>query len=377
MIQHKPILLFLLGAAVLFSACNGLKRELGMAADYLPSPTYLKDGIVNKYYAHSLDDNGYDRITSIHYRHYQLTSPNELIIKFYNPAMELSGIMSYRFEDNVMKVNRQENYFRGDTILTAFINPDYLDWAENGANFHFQRKYPSGAIEEVQQQQTHSADTLIEHRKAKIVQKSAERHIIYNQDTTTTHRHYTTSYLKGIGLFGYEMIDGEKKVTVELVEQMPYSEFRKRASHGVKRIGYIDPRSVLDQGSDFSLCDKHEKVVDYYNGSDKRAQYKGGKRALWQLVNQHLEPEKLLDESGYLTLRFIVNCEGEAGWFTMEEADLDFQPKKFPSETIQHFFDILSQHPDWKPCIINDEARDAYTYITFKLSHGKIIEILP
>jgi hypothetical protein len=164
---------------------------------------------------------------------------------------------------------------------------------------------------------------------------------------------------------------------LELIEQIPFKEFQQRANHGVKRVGYIDPRSVLDQGSDFKLCDKQVKVADYYNGQDKRAQYVGGKKAIWELVNQHLDKSKLFNESGYLTLRFIVNCEGEAGWFTMEEADLDFQPKRFHTETIQHFFEILYQHPNWKPCIIREEARDAYTYITFKLKDGEIIEILP
>jgi hypothetical protein len=361
---------------ILLASCNSLQPDFGLATDYFPSAKYLREGIVNKYYQHSTDKDG-DVRTFIQYRQYQLTKENEFTESFFDPAMELVSVSRFQFAENKLKLKERVEYYQGDTITTVITNEDFVDWQGQDAGYSFQKKYESGVEVFYSQSQTAAEDSIVENRPAKVFAKRATQERKYQGESTTTDFNFLTTYMKGIGLYGYELTYEGGNSRLELVEQIPLKTFQEMANHGVKRIGYIDPRRVLDQDSNFKLCGRHDDVADYYNGQDKIAQYKGGKRAIWELVNKHLDKSKLFEESGYLTLRFIVNCEGEAGWFTMEEADLDFQPKHFPSETIQHFFEILYQHPDWKPCIIREEARDAYTYTTFKLSQGEIIEILP
>ncbi len=373
--RHKPLALLLI-PLILFASCNNLKPEFGLATDYFPSAQYLREGIVNKYYQHNTDKEG-DVSTYIQYRQYQLTQENELIEKFYNPAMELESVTRFQFVENKLKMLEKAEYYRGDTIPTLILDGGFVDWEGQEAAHSFQKKYSSGVELFYSQSQIGSEDALIENRLAKVFHKKAKQERKYQGDSIMVELNFLTTYMQGIGLYGYELTYEGGSSRLELVEQIPLKEFQKRAAHGVKRIGYIDPRSALDQGSDFELCGAQDDIADYYNGQDKRAEYAGGKRALWELVNKHLDREKLFEESGYLTLRYVVNCKGEAGWFSMEEADLDFRPKRFPAETIQHFFEILYQHPNWKPCIIREEARDAYTYTTFKLSQGEIIEILP
>lgn len=374
--KQKPFTLLLI-PLILFAACSSLQPELGLATTYFPGDTYLRDGIVNKYYIHTTSNSDADVSTKIQYRYYQLTKPDELTVKGYNPAMELTWTTRFQFEVNKMNLLERTEIVRGDTLSTHIIDPNFIDWEGQHADYAYRRTYPSGQEIEYNQQQLTRIDSTIEYRKAKIFHQKGTQQSIYKGDSVTYELNFITTYMKGIGLYAYELDYGSGSSRLELIEQIPYKKFQEMANHGVKRIGYIDPRIVLDQDSGFELCGKHDDVADYYNGQDKMAQYNGGKKAIWELVNKQLNKAELFNESGYLTLRFIVNCEGEAGWFTLEEADLDFQPKRFPSETIQHFYEILYQHPDWKPCIIREEARDAYTYITFKLKDGEIIEILP
>lgn len=256
----------------------------------------------------------------------------------------------------------------------------FIDCDQALAYYTFYGKLPESYQQEVyyEQRQIASSDSLIEGRKGKMFLRQETKTYIISGDTTVRHRAYQSYYAAGIGLFSTIQTDTTGPLSrTELVEQISLKQFKEMADHGVKRIGYIDPQSVLDPETDFQPCGSHDAVADYYNGQRDRAQYKGGKKAIWALTKKHLQQDLLFRESGYLTLRFIINCKGEAGWFTMEEADLDFQPKKFPSETIQHFFEILYDNPDWEPVILRGEASDAYTYITFKLKHGELIEILP
>ena len=363
--------------AAILAACQPPPPELGAASPYFPSPSYLQKGIVNKYYLHHPDENGYDINTDIQYRSYHLSQPDEITVRRFNPAIEPIKLNKYLFEDDKMKVIAQVNYFRGDTLRPKFSQNERLNFGDQSAYEQFQENYPSGAIVSYEQKQVSARDTLIDGRQGKVFLLETTQQSVYQGDTAIYEFQFETTYLEGIGLYSYVMHYDKSQTRLELVEQMSLEEFRKRSAHEVKRIGFIDPERVLDKEGSFSPCQDQQKIYDYYNGSDKKAQYKGGKRAIWELMNTHLDAAKIANESGYLTLRFVVNCQGEAGWFTMEEADLDFQSKQFPAETIQHFFEILYQHPNWKPVIIRGEKGDAYTYLTFKLKQGELIEILP
>lgn len=376
MMNLKPFLLSFIAIALLAS-CNSLQPEFGLANDYFPSAQYLREGIVNKYYSHQTSSSNSDVVTQIRYNAFQLKSANELKASSYNSAMELVSETLYRFEDNKMKIVEAKEYAGEDTLFTQIKSPEIIDWAGNDALYAYEFENLRGRLTKASQRQLASKDTVVEGRKAKLIYQESTYKNLLNGDSAVFELKFIRTYAQGIGLYGYHMTYERGATRLELVEQIPLKEFQKMADHGIRRVGYIDPRSVLDPDSGFQLCGRHDDVADYYNGQDKRAQYVGGKKAIWELTNKHLDKSKLFKESGYLTLRFIVNCKGEAGWFTMEEADLDFQPKRFPAETIQHFFEILYQHPNWKPCIIREEARDAYTYITFKLKDGEIIEILP
>jgi hypothetical protein len=136
-------------------------------------------------------------------------------------------------------------------------------------------------------------------------------------------------------------------------------------------IGYIDPATALGD-NEFKTC--KDEIYEYYN-SEPDAGYKYGKRALRDSIAKNYSA--IGNESGYLTFRFVVNCQGLAGRYQIIENDLDLKPKKFNEELVSHLFSVTQQFKEWRPVVLENEPRDYNIYITYKIRDGKIIEILP
>jgi len=219
-------------------------------------------------------------------------------------------------------------------------------------------------------------DTIIMDRPGLIFYGTREETSIFNSDTTINSFNNKSIYLHGLGLYQFSNKIEGTHYWGELVEQITLDDFLKQGEEPVHRVAYIDTSQAFDKDIPLSLCMVNNRMYDYYNGSQVE-RYRGGKKNIWDITKRQLKEEKLFNESGYLTFRFIVNCKGQAGKYITEEADLDFQRKEFNSETATHFYKILRSMEDWIPTNINGEDVDAYFYLTFKLKDGKLIEILP
>ena len=138
------------------------------------------------------------------------------------------------------------------------------------------------------------------------------------------------------------------------------------------KVGYIDPaKALLNHG--FKVCDEN-KIYQYYN--PKAATFSKGKNGLRKIITQHYQNSGYTD-SGYLTIRFVINCEGEAGRYIIHENDLDLNPTKLDPQMVEHLFELTSQLKKWNPNIIKGEPKDSYMFITYRIENGKIVEILP
>ena len=137
-------------------------------------------------------------------------------------------------------------------------------------------------------------------------------------------------------------------------------------------IGYIDPVNSLGPAN-FETCGS--RIFQYYN-SLPAAGYKYGKNALRDSVMQHFK--KVSDDSGYLIIRFVINCKGLAGRYEIVESDLNFNPNHFSENVKTMFLEIVINHlKEWNPVILEGQSRDAYMYLNFKMKNGEIVEILP
>jgi hypothetical protein len=137
------------------------------------------------------------------------------------------------------------------------------------------------------------------------------------------------------------------------------------------RIAHIDPNnSMLSDG--FETC--HEYIYDYYN--PERPTYVNGKNGLRKFVLKNYKNDGYSD-SGYLNIRFVINCKGETGRYVIHENDLSLSPKKFNPEIKKQLFELTTQLNKWNPNFIRGKKVDSYMYISYRIENGEIIEIIP
>ncbi|MEQ8244159.1 hypothetical protein [Fulvivirga sp.] len=364
----RIITIFLL---VILASCSEKRSSWGIAQKYFPNQDLLKDGVVNKYYEHYKFFDGRPPQINIYYQGNFLDGNGNLIQKYFNPAYSIFISRTFKIDSGRQQLIEEKGYTGKDTIISKINSDDYINWADQNGLLSTDSQYPDGILK-VELQQLRNADTLFLNYQSKAFKY--KRQSVFNEGEIWEIKK-SIVFSEGLGLIYGHSVNSESEVIQELVEQMPYSEFLKRSQNTVNRVGYIAPEQRLDN-DDFKLCYGWDNLNDYYN-SEPDGRYAKNKNGLVNDIKAQLDTSKLKNESGFLTFRFIVNCEGNAGYFTAEENDLEYQPKAFDIETKNHLFEILRSLNNWRPVIINDESRDAHYYVTFKLKDGEITDILP
>ena len=135
---------------------------------------------------------------------------------------------------------------------------------------------------------------------------------------------------------------------------------------------YINPEiALLNDG--FEVCNENF-ILQYYN--PERATYSKGKNELRKFVLSNYTNNNYTD-SGYLNIRFVINCKGEAGRYIIHENNLDLEPQKFNTELVNQLFKITSNLKNWNPNFVRNEYRDSYMYLSYRIENGEITEIIP
>jgi hypothetical protein len=138
-------------------------------------------------------------------------------------------------------------------------------------------------------------------------------------------------------------------------------------------IGDIAFNAALDD-STFIVCNP-QLVFQYYNTG---SYYKQHKREIEQYFKKHYQPTThTARETGYVTIRFIINCSGKTGRFRMYELDANYQPYKFDPEISSQLLQLTKALTGWQPAAYNQKIYDSYQYITFKINKGAIECVLP
>lgn len=135
--------------------------------------------------------------------------------------------------------------------------------------------------------------------------------------------------------------------------------------------------------ANFSICHDENQVVQYFNTS-QGIQYENEKQALKKIIRQKYQPISKDGESGWIRIRFVVNCKGEAGRFRVLEADENYQPKKFDDKITNQLLEITKSLDGWQTVFYSNRGdkldgvpQDYYMYLIFKLKNGQLTEILP
>lgn len=146
-------------------------------------------------------------------------------------------------------------------------------------------------------------------------------------------------------------------------------------SHTNLHVGDIvfDPET---DSADFRVC--HTPIYQYYNFKVKGL--RSGKKGIRKHFNEQFRQiEGTENETGYITIRFVVNCEGKADRYRVFTIDRSWNTRKFDQRLVDHLLDLTRQLQDWIPGKFEDsnDTFDYYAYLTFKMDKGNLIEILP
>lgn len=139
-------------------------------------------------------------------------------------------------------------------------------------------------------------------------------------------------------------------------------------------VGNIEPDEKSDDPN-FKRCLDERYVFQYYNDS-KGVQYKGEKATIQNEVQKLSLPE-IKNSNGYITIRFIVNCEGKSGLFRMQQMNEEYKEYSFAKQTSDQLINFTKKLNGWIPKEIEGRKVDYYQYLTYKIENGKVSEILP
>jgi len=142
-----------------------------------------------------------------------------------------------------------------------------------------------------------------------------------------------------------------------------------------EHVGDISFDDKLDD-TNFKVCTNENNIPQYYNFG-KGLQYTGEKIAIDKYFGENFKNKIQKNETGFLTIRFIVNCEGKTGRFRVEGMDSHYQVKKFDKELENQILKLTMQLDGWIAGELQGQKLDYYQYLTFKLEEGQLIEIMP
>ncbi len=175
-------------------------------------------------------------------------------------------------------------------------------------------------------------------------------------------------------------------VSVPLSAQMAL--FKKKYND---KVGDIPFDKALDDPS-FQPCNEARALP--YNIYGGALRIKGDKYRVIQHFVQGYSLGPVDGQTGYITIRFMVNCKGQTGRFRLYQMDMNGQTAHFEAAIQQRLMSLCKSLDGWEIQYASDKdgivtnflspsgtpgavAYDYYQQLTIKLKDGQIEQILP
>ncbi|MGY3089463.1 hypothetical protein ACVWYF_002511 [Hymenobacter sp. UYAg731] len=82
--------------------------------------------------------------------------------------------------------------------------------------------------------------------------------------------------------------------------------------------------------------------------------------------------------SGYVTFRFVVDCAGFRQPMTQVlQTDANYVAIHFRPELVSELYAFLKTLKDWRIATCSSHAVSYFTYLTFKITDGKVVAVIP
>lgn len=151
--------------------------------------------------------------------------------------------------------------------------------------------------------------------------------------------------------------------------------FKAGSSPAIVRYAFVKEADAVDviPSREFKIC-YPEPLPEYFS---IRLKYKGGFREIKRIISENYKaPQNSKNQTGYLRMRFTINCEGKPGRFNVKGYDVDLNPRPFDAEITNQLFHITRRLVDWE-MMSGEKKIDCNRFLTFKLDEGFITEVLP
>ena len=81
---------------------------------------------------------------------------------------------------------------------------------------------------------------------------------------------------------------------------------------------------------------------------------------------------------GYVTFRFLVDCAGFRQPMTQVlQTDANYVATHFRPELVSKLYTFLKTLKDWRTATYSGHAVSYFTYLTFKITDGKVVAVIP
>ncbi len=170
---------------------------------------------------------------------------------------------------------------------------------------------------------------------------------------------FTCTYLLVLGLFMCSKNKNEKN----------HSEFKNPiVNHDVS---YTPFNENLDN-PDFRVCDS----TDIRSGRN-RLKYIGGIEKLEKdICNSYKVKTAYKSFSGFIVIRFIVNCKNRRGRYRVQSLDYNFSPKNASSDIADYVMKLIKGLNQWEKSTSSDPETEYSKFINIRIENGQIKHIL-
>jgi len=148
---------------------------------------------------------------------------------------------------------------------------------------------------------------------------------------------------------------------------------QKQETEILRHVGDINFDQKIDT-TDFKPC--HEDLTFQYYNFSNAIRYDGEKAKILREFDQKFKKVEE-SENGYVTIRFIVNCEGKTGRFRLITMDSNYKNKPMSNDLTNQLMEITKNLDGWKPGVFDGKNYDYYQYLSFKIEKGQIKRIMP
>ncbi|HAA14361.1 MAG TPA: hypothetical protein DCE41_22820 [Cytophagales bacterium] len=138
-----------------------------------------------------------------------------------------------------------------------------------------------------------------------------------------------------------------------------------------EKVGWIAFDPDLDDAT-FFLCDEYN-IQEYYQVNPRYGEGSKDLRAYFESADFAWNfPDTF---SGLLTVRFVINCQGETDRIRLTAVDAEYRSIDLPLDR-EAWKDLIKGMGPWVPGLVGGQRYDCYKHIVFRVKNGQLTDII-